>query len=349
MKLHNRYFGLILLAMVGLSSCDTDTESINIIEPKRELDTSFLKEYKKDLSSRKISVGAIYDWGVLNQSNLMFTPDSLDIIIVKNNYFELTPHQKADLNDVKEKKATKVLIGADFNSFVDEMKHWYEKTLEKRTSEKEKELSLANDILDPFQKEDILNKVKSRTIEDYKKLSEQKIANLIESNLKALNENDFDGISIELPETYENDQVKTLCTNAFIKITEKIDAAKLLVIENPIEQLEQNTRANLLVAKKAAGSASLGFFESQAQQFAPQRYMASIDFTEDPETLNAGFNDSKLFVPSGNLSKIQDIVHWQADNNAGVVFYHIEKDYTNMKDKNAYNTLKNAINQIQKN
>ncbi|MCK0204394.1 glycoside hydrolase family 18 [Ornithobacterium rhinotracheale] len=349
MKLSNKYFGLILLAITGLSSCDTETESINIIEPKREIDTSFLKDYKKDLSSRKVSVGAIYDWGILNQSNLIFTPDSLDIIVVKNNYFELTPHQQSDLKEVKEKKATKVLIGADFNSFVEEMKQWHDKTLEKRLAEKEKELSIANDVIDNYKREDIMNKIKSRTIEDYKTLTQNKIKSLISSNLKALGENDFDGMSIELPEIYENDFIKGLCVEAITAITAKLDQSKLLIIENPIEKMEQNTRANLLVSKKSSGSASLGFYETQTEIFAPQRYMASIDFTEDPETLGAGFNDSKIFNPSGNLSKIQDIVHWQAANNSGVMFYHIEKDYTNIKNKNAYNTLKNAINQIQKN
>ncbi|MCK0203161.1 glycoside hydrolase family 18, partial [Ornithobacterium rhinotracheale] len=214
MKLSNKYFGLILLAITGLSSCDTETESINIIEPKREIDTSFLKDYKKDLSSRKVSVGAIYDWGILNQSNLIFTPDSLDIIVVKNNYFELTPHQQSDLKEVKEKKATKVLIGADFNSFVEEMKQWHDKTLEKRLAEKEKELSIANDVIDNYKREDIMNKIKSRTIEDYKTLTQNKIKSLISSNLKALGENDFDGMSIELPEIYENDFIKGLCVEA---------------------------------------------------------------------------------------------------------------------------------------
>lgn len=349
MKLNNRYFGFILLVIAGLSSCDTDTESINIIEPKREIDASFLKDYKKDLSARKVSVGAIYDWGVLNQSNLIFTPDSLDIIVVKNNYFELTPHQQSDLKNVKELKATKVLVGADLNNFVEEMKQWHDKTLEKRVAEKEREITLTNDILESAQKEAIINEIKTRTIEDYKNLFKTKMEDLMEKNLNALNKNGFDGISIELPEVYENSFVKDLCVNTMIKIIEKLDASKLLIIENPIEKMEQNKRANLLVAKKSTGSASLEYFENQAETFAPQRFMASIDFNEDPETLQAGFNDSKIFSPMGNLSKIKDIVHWQAENNAGVMFYHIEKDYTNIKGNNAYNALKNAINKIQKN
>ena len=61
-------------------------------------------------------MGMLYNWGKEAGAILMNTPDSLDVIVVKNNYNAIDEILQNDLRDVQQKKATKVLLGIDFSA-----------------------------------------------------------------------------------------------------------------------------------------------------------------------------------------------------------------------------------------
>ena len=76
---------LIFIASLLAVACN-DIEPIDIDTPKREINTQALTQYKADLNKRAITMGMLYNWGKEAGAILMNTPDSLDVIVVKNNY-----------------------------------------------------------------------------------------------------------------------------------------------------------------------------------------------------------------------------------------------------------------------
>ena len=105
---------LIFIASLLAVACN-DIEPIDIDTPKREINTQALTQYKADLNKRAITMGMLYNWGKEAGAILMNTPDSLDVIVVKNNYNAIDEILQNDLREVQQKKATKVLLGIDFS------------------------------------------------------------------------------------------------------------------------------------------------------------------------------------------------------------------------------------------
>lgn len=106
---------LYIVCGIWAAGC-SEIEPIELIEPEREIDTETLKQSKSNLEEKQVAVGAIYEWGQSERSNLMHVPDEMDMIIVKDGFMELSAYQRSDLNDVKERKATRVLINIDLNT-----------------------------------------------------------------------------------------------------------------------------------------------------------------------------------------------------------------------------------------
>lgn len=342
---HNTIITALTCIALGFISCENNPEPIKVITPKREINTSLLKEYKKNIDQRNIAIGAIYNWGVKNESNLMQTPDSLDIIIVKDNYLTINEQQKQDLQQVQKIKFTKVLIGADLNSSLEMLKEEQRMITQKRLKEKEKEFILSGDVLTAVKKDEIINEILTVSNEELQEKTNTFFKMLAQKAVSSLKENAFDGMSIELPERYENDLDQEVCTHFIENVTPTLNG-KILIIENPKSNPE-NEKANWLVVRKKAENNTLAFYEDWASQFPNKKLLASVDFSS--EDIDKGFSDSSIFLKEGKLSKIIDITHWKASNKGGVLFYHIEKNYTNIKGNNTYVALKNAINQLQSN
>lgn len=105
---------LMIIASLLAIACN-DIEPIEIDAPKREINTQALTQYKSNLNNRPITMGMLYNWGKEAGAILMNTPDSLDVIVVKNNYNSIDEILQNDLKGVQQKKATKVLLGIDFS------------------------------------------------------------------------------------------------------------------------------------------------------------------------------------------------------------------------------------------
>ena len=104
---------MIFASLLAVVAC-TEVEPMQVETPQRSVNTQALAQYKANLSSRQVTMGALYNWGKEAGAILMNMPDSLDIVIVKDNYNAINGALKNDLSSVQSQKATKVLVGVDF-------------------------------------------------------------------------------------------------------------------------------------------------------------------------------------------------------------------------------------------
>ncbi|MFT3904657.1 MAG: hypothetical protein QM727_15905 [Niabella sp.] len=349
--MHNKYNafnitqGVIVCCCVVLfAACSkTSIEPVKIIELKREIDTKAMQAYKSNLSDRYVSIGYIYDWGNTDASILMHTPDSLDIIVVKNGYDHLSIAQITDLNDVKSKKATKVLLGLDFNANVITPSDLAD-TITVRQGRRQQELTAEG--AGPAQITTELAKVKTDTENWAKAIAVYQYNNLMIKANELIREYKFDGISILLPVNsgYLQEPVNIFFQN--LGADYGLGKQNILVIENPdIIYSDVLVKANWLVYNKQTPDYYLTYFTEDAAKLPGSKFVPSADYTNETDT--DGFLDSETFSATGILPRTRDIVNWKASNKGGAAFYHIEKNYTDISGNLTYNSLRHAIRELQ--
>ncbi len=333
------------LALI-LFSC-SKIEPIEIIAPERTINTELLKQFKADLNNRQISIGMIYGWGKVDKSSLTHTPDSLDIIVVKDGYSNLTAFQKNDLAITRQKKATKVLIGIDLNKRLAEYDQQAELEFAKRKATVELAWASLNPPLTESQKKDSLNKINLSVIQNFTKMATNEL-DTISSNLIKNAEEFFDGISVEMPDNTGGIYTNKILTEFIAKLNNFAGKGKnyLLIIENPFtDLLTFSDQVNWFVFKQNPSVASLLGYELMAYNWSTTRFIPSADFSTEENI--KGYPDSKLFIEGGKPSQSLELTHWNVSNKKGVAFYHIEADYTNIVGRNTYTALHYAINKLQ--
>lgn len=330
-------FGLVLIA------CNK-VEPIEIVAPLREIDTETLKQYKSQLSNRFVAMGMMYNWGKESGAFLANTPDSLDVIIVKDGYDNLTDILKNDLKFVREKKATKVLVGIDFEALYQAYETNKESTITTLKAEKQQEWTLSNERLTDTEKEALLQKLEQSAVESLSNAVKENLEKQATELVQIAQANGFDGISIEFPqnlnEAYSVENFNTFLTNVVNK-----KGNLLLVAENLYStSVDAVSSINWVVYRKS-GNKLLANFTEEAQKWSNFRYLPSVDFTE--EDLADGFSDTPYFSQGGRASRLFDVIKWNATNKGGVAYYHIEKNYYDLQGKVPFKALRNAIGKIQ--
>lgn len=336
---------IILFAVLCLSVGCTKVEPIDIIEPQRDIDTKLLKEYKSNLGDRDVVIGMIYDWGKLNQSNLMNTPDSLDVIVVKDGYLDISENQKKDLKDVQDKKATKVLLGVNFREKISVYEENLEREIKEKKSDKEEELRVSGEVLTEDEKKEILAEIEENTKRKAISNVEKEMESFSKNILKLAKQNSFDGISVEFPESY-NDAYSMDKVQSFLEDISKEagkDKSMLLILENPSSVKEELiNQANWVVFRQRSSSQLLYAIQSASNEFKTSHFVPASDFSI--EGLEEGFKDSERYpIPN----QLYEIIYWKSDNKAGVAYYHIEMNYNDMVGKESYKSLRTAINKTQ--
>ncbi|MFK8302398.1 glycoside hydrolase family 18 [Capnocytophaga stomatis] len=339
-------FGLLAVAC-------SKVEPIEVIAPQRDIDTETLKKYKSqtELEKRNIVMGMMYNWGKESGAFLMNTPDSLDIVVIKSGYDNITEDLKNDMQFAQEKKATKVLLGVDFESAYQQYEAEKEQAIGAQITEKEQEWKISNERLTSQEKKEVFKKIEQEVTENLASVANQKLEKQAAELLNIVKSNGFDGISVEFPQKL-NEAYSAENFDKFLReITKEAGKEKklLLVVENPYDKGETTEvkpvdSANWIVYRQK-GKQSFKNFDEQSQKWASFKYVPSVDFTE--EDLAEGFADSQLFVPGGRLNRTMDVLNWQADNKAGVAYYHIEKNYYDKQGDVTFKTLRNAISKLQ--
>lgn len=340
-------FGLLAVAC-------SKVEPIEVIAPQRDIDTETLKKYKSqaELEKRNVVMGMMYNWGKESGALLANTPDSLDIVVIKSGYDNITDVLKNDMQFVQQKKATKVLLGIDFEAAYQEYENVKGKEIHSEKSDKEKEWKASNERLTAQEKKEILSKIEKEVAESVANRYTEKLGKQAAEFLKIVKSNGFDGVSIEFPQNLN----EVYSTENFDKFLAEIAAetgkgkSLLLVVENPYKErgvtndVQPIDSANWIVYRQK-GTQLLKNFDEQTEKWAAFRYVPSVDFTE--EDLAEGFSDTKIFSPQGRPSRVFDVINWQSSNKGGVAYYHIEKNYYDIVGNVPFKTLRNAIGKIQ--
>ncbi|ATA89483.1 hypothetical protein CGC58_06925 [Capnocytophaga stomatis] len=340
-------FGLLAVAC-------SKVEPIEVIAPQRDIDTETLKKYKSqaELEKRNIVMGMMYNWGKESGAFLMNTPDSLDIVVIKSGYDNITEDLKNDMQFAQEKKATKVLLGVDFESAYQQYEAEKEQAIGAQITEKEQEWKISNERLTSQEKKEVFKKIEQEVTENLASVANQKLEKQAAELLNIVKSNGFDGISVEFPQNL-NEVYSTENLDKFLaEITKEAGKGKklLFVAENPhgndttTAEVKPIDSANWIVYRKL-GKQLFKNFDEQAQSWSNFRYLPSADFTE--EDLAEGFGDSQIFVPGGRLNRIIDVINWKGSNKGGVAYYHIEKNYYDKLGDVTFKTLRNAIGKLQ--
>ncbi|MDO4880558.1 MAG: glycoside hydrolase family 18 [Capnocytophaga sp.] len=335
------------ISLLTASAC-YKVEPIEISVPQREIDTQALTQYKANLHNRNITMGMLYNWTNETGSFLMRTPDSLDVIVLKDSYENISETQKNDLQAVQQKKATKVLVGLN----MDAIAKAYETQKETEIANKQKEIEANKNLTTPEEKEKQINAAISEITERLSAIAKENIAKQGENILQIAKNNGFNGISIEFPMVLK-DPFNEENFNGMLANIVANKGNLLLVVENPYGErgftsdVKPIDAADWIVYYKKNNELYKSFSDL-AQKFTLSRFLPSTDFSE--ETLIDGFSDSTAFDPDGKNGKYPrttGLLYWTASNKKGVALYHIEKDFHNLAGKNTYKNLRSIINKLQ--
>ncbi|MDO5105978.1 MAG: glycoside hydrolase family 18 [Capnocytophaga sp.] len=340
-------FGLIAVACHKI-------EPIEVIAPQRDINTEALQKYKSqtELEKRNIAMGMLYNWGKESGAVLMNTPDSLDVIVIKSGYENISETLKNDLQSVQQKKATKVLVGISFEAAHKAYEAEKEQTISTQIAEKQEEWKLSNERLTDEEKKETLKKIEQEIVENLANTAVEKMKKQTAKLLNIVKSNGFDGISVEFPQNLNEAYSAENFDSLLAEITKEAGKGKklLLAVENPYgergdtQDVKPIDSANWIVYRKT-GKQLLKNFDEQAEKWAKFRYLPSVDFSE--EDLADGFADSQRFAPGGRLNRLIDVINWQSNNKGGVAYYHIEKNYYDKSGNVTFKTLRNAIGKLQ--
>lgn len=331
---------IIGLVAVLAAAC-TEIEPVEVIAPVREIDTQALTQYKENLSQRQVVIGMMYNWGKAHQSILVQTPDSLDVIVVKDGYQKLSVAQQEDLQQVKNTKATRVLLGVDFEQKNQEYLQDLEQKIAQRIAHKDKEIEASAERLTSDKVTLIKEQIKQDTQAEFSQLVEKELKELVDNALAWLS-NGFDGISIAFPSQYNNTFSPERLGEFLSSVSEKLPKDAYLILENPNKiNPELVKRANWVVFR-TGDNTSLRDLTNAANSWDTQSFVPSADFSS--ETLEKGFSDTERF-PIQN--KLFEVISWQAPNKKGVAYYHIELQYNDVQGGITYKTLRRAIQKLQ--
>lgn len=339
---------ILIISIIGLLLACTDVEPIKVREPQRKINTENLIKYKSDLQSRNISIGIMYGWGKLNESNLTFVPDSLDIIIVKENYTNLTKQQQKELKNVQTLKATKVLIGLNFNAKISKYEEIVEKEFRKKKTEKEEEWKASQESLTQDEKTVIIESLKEAIKQKYHHIANEELKELPKTFLELIKNNNFNGLSVEIPENFNGIYSETVIKKFLSSVAEYSGKKQkyYLVIENPFETAKATIeKANWVIWKQNTNPALLVNFDKASRIWSNNSFLPSADFSNEENI--KGFSDSQSFKPGEKTPQTMEITKWNAKNKSGAAFYHIEKDYNNMVGRMTYKMLRQSIQSLQ--
>lgn len=340
--------GFIIWAVL-LAGC-VRVEPIEIIAPKREIDTGSLEQFKSSFEGRNISIGLIYGWGKLDMSNLMNTPDSLDVIVVKDGYETMSDFQKKDLSEVKAKKATRVLLGVNLDDRYRSYEQDMESRIAARTREKETELQGGSLTADQIQSE--IDKIAPEVRAAMKIEVEQGIRDLSGRAVQLMQSEGFNGISVETPQSF-NEIFPATVSNLFLEEVAKTASkgkSYLLAVENAYSEAKDliANNAEWVIYRRMGVNPSLSNFDNAARNSAPTRFLPSVDLSStDSDPLVAAFPDSPNFSRTGGVPQATELTNWNADNSVGAAYYHIERNYLDIAGNETYKTLRYIINRLQ--
>lgn len=341
---------LLATSLLALSSCDLKQEPIDVIIPITTPNTEDIKAFKSSMESRQIVMAMHYDWGTKSGYSLMNIPDSLDVVVLKNNYEDLNDIKIKDLKGLQTLKATKVLTSIDMETMSQQTSKAISQSYKAMKKAQDAEWSKNNNK--PATEEEV-----KLVYDNIKKASAEAEIGKAMAWLKkqghivaeGLSKVGFDGLSIRLPQSDDIFKAEILkhVFDEMSKIAGK-GKSKMLVIESPVDTYpELIDQANYLVVYSPEYD---DFEKLQAviEKFTSSKILLSYDVA-DPN-LKKGYKNNPIFSATGYMPKDQLVKTYKFEGKTGLAIYHSEKYYFDKADYmgfvNPYITLKDIINSI---
>lgn len=336
--------------LCGALACSKREEPIKIVSSEVMSDKQSLLDFKKNRLDRQMVVSMHYDWGAKPGYSLINTPDSLDMIILKNNYMiSGDRHKLVDLKAVQD-KGTWVLPSIDL-----ELKS---ATIAKKIAADYKVAKKAQDQAwskagnKPTNHSDVTEVYKRIKDDIITKENEMLASWLIQQTTfvdDALSSLGYNGVSIRLPQTEEvftTEQITDLLTKVSARAGQGKE--KLLVIESPVAKYkEQLVAANFLILHKPEVSDFLDY-EEMVRNFETSKLIFAYDLNDS--NLAKGYKNNPFFSPFEDLGKDQTLLKYKHQSKAGIAVYHAEKLYFSTETYqgfvNPYVPLKALIHQV---
>lgn len=330
----NRIFIFPILAMFAFA-CSSKDEPVKVIAPKLIPNTDKLVSYKSNKDKRKVVMAMHYDWGTKPGYSLINTPDSLDIIVLKNNYEIPNLNMLEDLREVQALKATLVAPSIDMQVVSDKAEE--EITSQYKTEKKLLEISWRQNNNRPENNQDVesaYHKLKDSITGVVTKQTTQWLQSHIDAIPMFLGIFGYNGISIRVPNNnniFTSEQI----TNALKAVTDVAgkDKKYMLVVESPnANYKEYNTKADFLVGYNP-NSSDYNYFIEESQLYPENKYLPAFDVQDDK--LKGGYKNSPTFSAEG-VSKDKALLAFNVSNAGGVAVYHSEKYYYETADIEGY-------------
>lgn len=342
----NKLISSIVAFSLVVAGC-SKIEPIGVIAPLRPIDTQAMIQFKSNLDSRKVSMGMVYGWGKNDNSNLMHTPDSLDIIVVKDGYGNLSGYQQKDLAEVQTQKATRVLIGVNLEKNSQQLGQVLESAINSRKKSTEEALRKNNPAISDQDVKKELDSVAAKTTREFAATVPGDLSKLADSVKNILQQYKFDGISVEIPQNFSALYTAEVINTFLVSINQVAGKGKsaLFIIENPVKEAAEAIKQAHWIVYRNETNNRLANFDNLARNWPDSKVVASVDFSREEQA--NGFADSETFSSSGVLPQAIDVTNWKYPTRAGAAFYHIEKNYADIDGKLTYKTLRYSISKLQ--
>lgn len=320
------YFILIIM----LLSCSVREAPITVYAPTRVPDSHGLENFKSK-KDKPIVIGMHYDIGAKSGYDLMNTPDSLDMIVLKNNYMNFNPVLLDDIDFVRHYKRTRVLLGLDLHAMISEVAKQIRK--EYNEAKKQQDRQWGDQRPEAREVAATYSKLKEKIVTDNKEKLIKKVDVATEQLPGIAKVLGVDGFSIQLPYDYDmiNQDKLSEIIEKFAKISGK-DKNFILMIENPLIELKgQIAKADYVISCKR--TSKLQDITMEAEQWSEQGYLPSFDVTDTK--LSESYEDNPVFsYPL--MSKDRSLLKWTASNKKGIAIYHSEQMYYDVQNYQGY-------------
>lgn len=344
---------MLFVCALALGACKQNEEPIDIVAQERSYDTATLIKYKQDKGERPIVVGMHYDWGSKPGYSLQNIPDSLDLVVLKNNYALTNSSQLAELRYVQQSKGTKVIPSIDLEYVHQEAQKAI--TARYKVAKKEQDARWLKEGNKPQEAEAIAT-VYQKLKDDIRQDELGKATKWLEMQIKDidvyLGTIGYDGISLRLPQgedTFSSEQVEGILKRS-TQLAGK-DKGKILLIEQPSAQhASYVAMANYLVLS-SSGIKDFNDYKAMLDAYAMSKVLLAYDLAD--ADLKKGFKNTPIFSASETLDKGYMLLNYMHPAKAGVAIYHSERYYFETElyqgFVNPYVPLKAIINQIAQN
>lgn len=323
---------ITLIAGLSMVGC-TEIEPVRMDIHPAEKDLTALRNYKT--GEHFLSITWFSNWKADGNMNtyLNTLPDSLDVIILENNFESLSPAQYTDLETVKQEKGTKVLISQNMDMVYENYQEDLEQAEKEGEYQAEKAAAEKGQEATPEEITESVKKEQDKVLEKYK----QTIAALPLKLAEVLQKNGLDGISLRITNTgdaFFREQIYLL----FDRIAEVLKdsrSSKLLIFEGYIGYVNHYCHVfDYLIntthsSDRLADTQEVFYRLTDMKDFSPKQFIAYLSIENDSwkTPYSDLFSSEEITMP-----KHQSLALWLPAGNfrtGGIALRGIEKDYEN--------------------